>query len=70
MYIDKSIQLPKLPRLLARDIQELSGYYETGDETSFLLLEETVCSAVKQAVIDNQISREDGLKIFAYFGWR
>lgn len=70
MYVDKTVKLPRMPRILERDVRELTAYYDDGDETAFLLLEETVCSAVKQAVIDNQITHEEGLKIFDYFGWR
>ena len=70
MYVDKTIRLPRMPRLLERDVLTLSGYHDKGDEVSFLLFEETVCSAVKQAVLDNQITKEEGLRIYDYFGWR
>lgn len=70
MYIDKSVCLPKLPPPLDQEVRKLTEYYDKEDVCAFLLLEEVVCSGVKQAVIDKQLTREEGLMIFDYFGLR
>ena len=59
MYIDTNVHLPKLPPHLDEQVRKLTDYYNNVDIFYFLIIEEAVCSMVKQAVIDKQLTREE-----------
>lgn len=70
MYLDENVKVGIVPENLQEIMNEVDGYYKSGDDISYAIRSDDLEAITKQECLEGRISEKQLNRIFKKYGWR